>query len=459
MPNNGTRIYTEVRNGVKYGVDVRSDVYKVLGIAPRKNGFDIGYACSNLHGKINPASKHKPVRYDKVGELTDRERMGTSEDWGNGIFWGVRCAGRPGKLTGLHDCYEYLPPRAGEDWMRLGDFDGYNNAAEFNPRGTVNFLASMMRGDIQVSFDIDLAPTGIDVGEIAEATSSVWGGLENYHPCILISDTERKEHWARAMVYAGPLKEDDDATDYPYLPMRNAAGNWLTQWLAEVSDFSYDTVHSHSPEKFLTAQENRLVTIFFMRHIKSPDSICDFTKWVEVSTTTITGRAFACSGAVGIVMEPPVPTGKKIEITMVSAFEAGISDRYTINGHWQGPYNAGTYHFEVSIYEKTNSLGSGKLVTTIKHEVECDGENPPDCLVPATNPLLTSTRFTFSGVLGVKLDESKTYTYRWNIHRTNGDPATDLAYSNFGSGDLITRLEIPDLPLLPVDPDGPELVE
>ena len=50
MPNNGTRIYTEVRDGVKYGVDVRSDVYKVLGIAPRKNGFDIGYACSNLHG-------------------------------------------------------------------------------------------------------------------------------------------------------------------------------------------------------------------------------------------------------------------------------------------------------------------------------------------------------------------------------------------------------------------------
>lgn len=115
MPNNGIRIYTE--NGK--GIDVRSDVYKVLGLAPRSNGYDVGYACANQHGKINPCSKRKPYAFGSAAGYTDAEAK--ARNWGmsprqmslpNSPMWG-----------------QWTPPVPGTNWMRLADFDGYNNAA------------------------------------------------------------------------------------------------------------------------------------------------------------------------------------------------------------------------------------------------------------------------------------------------------------------------------------------
>ena len=47
-------------------INLGGDVYPTLGIGSTSNGYDLGYACANTHGKINKWSKKKPVRYADV---------------------------------------------------------------------------------------------------------------------------------------------------------------------------------------------------------------------------------------------------------------------------------------------------------------------------------------------------------------------------------------------------------
>lgn len=96
MPNDGNRIYSETRNGVKYGIDVTTDVGAVLGVASN----DVGYLCSNRHGKINLMSIFKPTR--KHGIIPDKPQTGPNDtsngdsataaaEWFDGISrYGVR---------------------------------------------------------------------------------------------------------------------------------------------------------------------------------------------------------------------------------------------------------------------------------------------------------------------------------------------------------------------------------
>lgn len=44
-------------------VSLHADVYPVLGISKVGDFYDVGYACSNVHGKINKWSLYKPVFY------------------------------------------------------------------------------------------------------------------------------------------------------------------------------------------------------------------------------------------------------------------------------------------------------------------------------------------------------------------------------------------------------------
>lgn len=456
MPNNGTKIYTETRDGVKYGVDVRSDVYKVLGIAPRKNGFDIGYACSNLHGKINPASKHKPIRYDKVGPLTDEERVGSQQDYNEGIFWGVRCAGRIGILDGLHDCnFEYLPPRPGEDWMRLGDFDGYNNAAKFSPRAAVTKIGGG-RVDMLVVIERDLLPTGIDVAEIAQLGSSEKNVLDKCYPCILISDTQKKQNWARALQCQSisadevlPAPTPGEPSSGLYLPMVDDNGTWRERWLAPFSDYSHDG--ATSPESFLTSADERLITIFFLRYIDTTHNTIDLTKWVEVTNTRVASRPLVCPKTTSEVIVIPKPFGKNINITMITASKlTALKWTYLVSGTWEEPYEAGTYVFTINIYY-TKSNGVTDILTTLTHTVTCDGVNRPDCMLPLVGSLGTNTtRFSLSGEIGGGLiDENENYHYTWEVRNDN-------RVLNTGSGDLNKMTPVnPDLPDLPIE--RPEL--
>lgn len=44
-------------------INLETDVYKVLGLGAYNGCYDVGYACANLHGKINIWSLFKPVFY------------------------------------------------------------------------------------------------------------------------------------------------------------------------------------------------------------------------------------------------------------------------------------------------------------------------------------------------------------------------------------------------------------
>ena len=97
-------------------VDVQSDVYSVLGLSPTSDGYDVGYACENTHGRTNMWSKYKPVRYDSRGELTDEQFRAAAYglQWyqsGDSLTYSIR----------------YLPPVSGTNWLRLTDFSGYNH--------------------------------------------------------------------------------------------------------------------------------------------------------------------------------------------------------------------------------------------------------------------------------------------------------------------------------------------
>ncbi len=139
MPNDGNRIYTETVNGVKYGVDVQNDIYKVLGIGPY-NGeyYDVTWACINRHGKTNKWSKVKPIAFDSYEPISfdkDLTRV-------KGLIWGMKPPQmNSGDIYFNKMCYAiisgsnvysnwvYYPPVADKDWSRASDFDGYNHTA------------------------------------------------------------------------------------------------------------------------------------------------------------------------------------------------------------------------------------------------------------------------------------------------------------------------------------------
>lgn len=94
------------------------DVEKAVGV-PQSAGL---YAlCSSPN--INPMAKYKPVRYDKKGALTLSELRATRFGFGATVptFTGGN------KETSA--TWEYQRVRAGTDWARLTDYDGYHNRA------------------------------------------------------------------------------------------------------------------------------------------------------------------------------------------------------------------------------------------------------------------------------------------------------------------------------------------
>lgn len=107
------------------------DVYRVLGIRPKNRIYDVGYACANKHGQINPWSKHKPVKVAVIGRLTSDEQF----EMNNCSMIPVKVVktGTPPQLV----CkpWTYDPPTGGaKEPFRTPDFEGYNHKAKIPVR-------------------------------------------------------------------------------------------------------------------------------------------------------------------------------------------------------------------------------------------------------------------------------------------------------------------------------------
>jgi hypothetical protein len=111
-------------------INLAGDVYATLGIGPTSDGYELGYACANTHGKINPWARYKPVRYESLAP-------GPNEKWWQG--WDGNCGVKPFQMAGYWDApkhadgsmngWEYTPPTGGKFPSRLTDFNGYNHRA------------------------------------------------------------------------------------------------------------------------------------------------------------------------------------------------------------------------------------------------------------------------------------------------------------------------------------------
>ena len=94
------------------------EVYSLLGVAKQGTYYDVGYICSNAHGKINMWARNKPMRVDTPMEITDVQKHAAAFGL-NAVF-----------SSSQNPVWKYLPPRVGNDWSRLTDFVGYNHSSE-----------------------------------------------------------------------------------------------------------------------------------------------------------------------------------------------------------------------------------------------------------------------------------------------------------------------------------------
>lgn len=130
-----------VSNGIVTAPVNPQEVYKLLGVGKYNGWWDIGYICSNRHGKTNKWSWKKPVVVKGVVEEVDFTTDPTRK---NGQVWGMK---PPIMINnseiyfnqmvfsivsnqGKYPNWEYIPPTGGNDTpYRMTDFIGYNHFA------------------------------------------------------------------------------------------------------------------------------------------------------------------------------------------------------------------------------------------------------------------------------------------------------------------------------------------
>lgn len=100
------------------------DVRTVLGVS----SYDLGTLCKSE--KINMWAKYKPVRYNKMAEITENERAATNYGLQFGIVYTGEGLVNEAKKT--NSGWAYLPPRGGSynEPYRLSDFDKYRTISD-----------------------------------------------------------------------------------------------------------------------------------------------------------------------------------------------------------------------------------------------------------------------------------------------------------------------------------------
>ena len=107
-------------------VGIDADIAPVLGVG----SYDLGYLCSNAHGKINKWSKYKPVRY---ADMAINDKLDTWWKGDNNANCGLNVNVNGDVLGSYKDnsAYAYDPPRGGDkEPFRALDFNGYDHNAE-----------------------------------------------------------------------------------------------------------------------------------------------------------------------------------------------------------------------------------------------------------------------------------------------------------------------------------------
>lgn len=119
---------------IKAPINVK-EAYQILGVGTTSNGYDIGYICSNRHGKINMWSRYKPVRWKSYNVNITNTEWWKGEDGKCGIDFSNASALNykeiPEKMTADgKNGWEYLPPNGNPFCYRILDFIKYKHDAK-----------------------------------------------------------------------------------------------------------------------------------------------------------------------------------------------------------------------------------------------------------------------------------------------------------------------------------------
>ena len=177
------------------------DVYDCLGVGKTANGYDLGYICSNKHGKINRWSKKKPVHIaDSLNHKGDDWWKGTNRTCG--IDYTKAKANNykdiPSKYTSDgNNGWDYTPPwgnRGGSvtSPYRLEDFEGYFHNAQPPVIGFSVTAKVAQRGTLTGSLRYGLQSidgTSLSFDDIyAPSADNDTSDLGNYYFGIIITD-------------------------------------------------------------------------------------------------------------------------------------------------------------------------------------------------------------------------------------------------------------------------------
>lgn len=180
-------------NGIISAPISASDPYQVLGVGMYGGGYDIGYICSNKHGKINKWAKYKPVNWDGQVYVNDSNwHRGKNGLCGFNIINGS-AANHELMIQDLllrGEDWEYVPDSKA---FRLVEFEGYNHNA-IKP-----FVSRQTDQIFNVSNPIDNTVIYVDawgwgIGEDVENNFSITDlviegtSVENWYAGIVIID-------------------------------------------------------------------------------------------------------------------------------------------------------------------------------------------------------------------------------------------------------------------------------
>lgn len=143
-------------NGIITAPIAASDPYFVLGVGKTSTGYDVGYACSNKHGKINKYSKNKPYKSTKIEMLTSTDKVNLN--YGMSTFnFSLSTLASADNLNGSFVWSQWSAPTGGTECFRLSDFDGYNNNA-------IPFIESIELFNSETEGDLPIVTNGNDDG-------------------------------------------------------------------------------------------------------------------------------------------------------------------------------------------------------------------------------------------------------------------------------------------------------
>lgn len=309
------------------GIGLEPDIYGTLGVGRQNGLFDTGYICGNQHGKINKRSKVKPVRYDVRGEITEAQMRNT--DPANGIYYGLKMTDSVKELVRVHDCdFTYYPPRA-TDPQRFTDFNGYDHRAVFMPNAvppaTVDISYSGPCKIAATIYSWDDNGTGVSLRDLLSFD------YDNMYPCILVSNLERTENYATALI--------NKAVGVPTVMKYNNvwATNLETRSFVGRADFFHE-------------EATRLVSLFFATKLQGTGM--DLTQWEEVTGKQPGIDFLGCPEAVAL--EVPFVNYEEadfVDFTIVSANINPTGNQLFVLWRSSGEITSGHYYtYSVQIY-------------------------------------------------------------------------------------------------------------